>query len=264
MKRSYVISTSLAASAALLLGPAAGIAFADTQAGASGADLSLQPASGTPGSKVVARLSCLNTRHIEPPAIFNSGRVGAAAGSVYYNYTVSSDAKPGQYVVNATCGDEKLQATYTVHSAQTWEWPVLRHGSTGVNVKALQDLLNGWAGHHGIRHIHVTGVYHKSTVRDVRRYQRAHHLHVDGVVGPNTWGSMTTRFQLRDGARGHFVKALQEELRKQGEYGGHVDGIWGPLTDRAVRSFQSDAGLSVDGIVGPKTWRALITTGNND
>jgi hypothetical protein len=40
-----------------------------------------------------------------------------------------------------------------------------------------------------------------------------------------------------------------------------VDGISGPQTRAAVRSFQQRSGLSVDGIVGPRTEQALVAAG---
>jgi peptidoglycan hydrolase-like protein with peptidoglycan-binding domain len=51
--------------------------------------------------------------------------------------------------------------------------------------------------------------------------------------------------------------ALQVAMRALGLYRSTIDGIAGPLTRNAVRSFQRRRGLQVDGIAGPKTRRAL-------
>ena len=61
---------------------------------------------------------------------------------------------------------------------------------------------------------------------------------------------------LRRGAKGDIVKVLQTALSKDGS-SLEIDGIFGPGTQSAVRSFQKRHGLVVDGIVGPKTWGAL-------
>jgi peptidoglycan hydrolase-like protein with peptidoglycan-binding domain/DNA invertase Pin-like site-specific DNA recombinase len=53
------------------------------------------------------------------------------------------------------------------------------------------------------------------------------------------------------------VRKLQQQLRKLEHQPGPVDGLYGPLTEAAVRRFQSSAGLQVDGIAGPRTLKAL-------
>jgi hypothetical protein len=50
---------------------------------------------------------------------------------------------------------------------------------------------------------------------------------------------------------------LQVALRAWGVYFGAIDGIAGPQTRRAVRTFQARRGLVVDGVPGPATRRAL-------
>ena len=55
-------------------------------------------------------------------------------------------------------------------------------------------------------------------------------------------------------------RTIQTKLKRWGYYSGSVDGIYGPLTKKAVRYFQSKNGLAVDGIVGPATARALGMT----
>ncbi|WP_054637198.1 N-acetylmuramoyl-L-alanine amidase [Thalassobacillus sp. C254] len=64
---------------------------------------------------------------------------------------------------------------------------------------------------------------------------------------------------LREGSRGPLVTSLQEMLLNHGEdLGRHgADGVFGPATKAAVRSFQSSAGISVDGVAGPQTYREL-------
>jgi peptidoglycan hydrolase-like protein with peptidoglycan-binding domain len=63
---------------------------------------------------------------------------------------------------------------------------------------------------------------------------------------------------VRRGDQQHPVKTLQYLLRGRG-HNLTVDGIFGPSTDAAVRSFQQQKGLAVDGIVGPVTWQALVS-----
>lgn len=70
---------------------------------------------------------------------------------------------------------------------------------------------------------------------------------------------------LRQGSSGTYVRTLQALLAKHnvdlvvGGFTSFVDGIFGSLTDGAVRRFQSAYGLVVDGIVGQRTWTTLIT-----
>ncbi|MEB3283841.1 MAG: M15 family metallopeptidase [Candidatus Sericytochromatia bacterium] len=62
---------------------------------------------------------------------------------------------------------------------------------------------------------------------------------------------------LRRGLRGEPVRALQRRLAELGIDPGPVDGLFGPRTDAAVRTFQRARRLHVDGVVGPETWKAL-------
>jgi len=56
--------------------------------------------------------------------------------------------------------------------------------------------------------------------------------------------------------RGDAVRALQQALAAAG-LDVEIDGVFGPATDVAVRTFQRDRGLIADGIVGPATRAAL-------
>jgi len=58
---------------------------------------------------------------------------------------------------------------------------------------------------------------------------------------------------LRRGAIGGLVREIQLRC------GVEVDGVFGPMTEAAVRRFQREHDLVPDGIVGPKTWAAMDT-----
>jgi peptidoglycan hydrolase-like protein with peptidoglycan-binding domain len=58
------------------------------------------------------------------------------------------------------------------------------------------------------------------------------------------------------GSSGAAVRVLQRLLVSNG-YAMRVDGIYGALTETAVKAFQNQQNLSVDGVVGQRTWRAL-------
>ena len=54
------------------------------------------------------------------------------------------------------------------------------------------------------------------------------------------------------GCRGDDVKILQRALHL------FVDGIFGALTEEAVKDFQKENGIVADGIVGQQTWSKLL------
>ena len=62
---------------------------------------------------------------------------------------------------------------------------------------------------------------------------------------------------LRFGDSGVAVRVLQRLLLSSGYNGVQVDGMFGVLTEAAVKAFQNKRSLAVDGIVGQRTWYEL-------
>lgn len=63
---------------------------------------------------------------------------------------------------------------------------------------------------------------------------------------------------LRQGDTGTWVSELQRELTQLTFYSGVIDGVFGSMTDTAVRAFQTNNKLTADGVVGRNTWSALV------
>ena len=91
-------------------------------------------------------------------------------------------------VKKAMGGTTTTTTTTTKKEVCNVELPVLRKGSEGDTVKALQILLigNGYScGSAG-----ADGDFGNGTLAAVKKYQTAKKLAVDGVVGVNTWKSL--------------------------------------------------------------------------
>jgi peptidoglycan hydrolase-like protein with peptidoglycan-binding domain len=71
-------------------------------------------------------------------------------------------------------------------------------------------------------------------------------------AGPEPTTTTEQSVTLTSGSEGRQVQLLQQSLG-----GIKVDGVFGPETEAAVRTFQSSRGLTVDGVAGPQTFAAL-------
>lgn len=61
----------------------------------------------------------------------------------------------------------------------------------------------------------------------------------------------------KKGSNGAVVTQIQTKLKSWGYYTGSVDGVYGSVTERAVRAFQQKNGLTVDGKAGDQTLAAM-------
>lgn len=75
-------------------------------------------------------------------------------------------------------------------------------------------------------------------------------LKIDGIFQNGSVGDEVKEIQTA-------LKQLGYDLGTFGEAGDGLDGIIGPVTEKAIKAFQEANGLVVDGIVGPETIKAL-------
>jgi GH25 family lysozyme M1 (1,4-beta-N-acetylmuramidase) len=57
---------------------------------------------------------------------------------------------------------------------------------------------------------------------------------------------------IKNGSRGKNVEKIQKKA------GAKVDGLFGPKTEAAVKSYQKKHDLVADGVVGPKSWKKMF------
>lgn len=147
--------------------------------------------------------------------------------------------------------------------------PTVRMGSKGEAVQIAQFLLS--AQGFGLAPRQVDGNFGQATHDAVVRFQRAHKLTADGVVGPGTWKQLfahppvaETPPTLHHGASGPVVRALQTALNQAagrfavGQRPLTVDGSYGPATVARVKEFQRWGEVIIDGIMGYRTWSVSV------
>lgn len=105
----------------------------------------------------------------------------------------------------------------------------------------------------------------------VSAFQAGRGLHQHGSCDEVTWLALVeASWRLGDrplllrapNQRGDDVGTLQALLGKLGFDCGRVDGIFGPLTGRALQDFQRNCGVEADGVCGPATVKALEVIGS--
>lgn len=152
---------------------------------------------------------------------------------------------------------EYLGVTYVERSIANYL--VLRQGSRGNYVSILQYLLNMYGFN-----LTVDGIFGAGTARAVQQFQTNNNLTADGIVGRQTWQALLnlnpSSVVLRRGSRASAVMYLQRLLLSYLYPITSLDGVFGAETERAVKAFQTENGLTADGIVGGATWRALFNS----
>lgn len=129
-------------------------------------------------------------------------------------------------------------------------WPLYTLGRSGENVRAIQYLLKDQG--YGVD---VDGNYSQETADAVKRLQHKEGLSENGLVGALTWPKLIKA--TSSGSHGYTVMALQRQLNQAGSHLS-VDGVFGSDTEKAVRAYQQQVGLSVDGVAGVRTWQYLL------
>ena len=163
----------------------------------------------------------------------------------------------------------KLIPSRAVHPLQQYVNLVLKRGSTGTAVTALQKALGGLV---------FDGSYWPATESKVKSYQQAKGLTVTGVTDSKVWnaliaGSTTAApapapapspthplakyagLTLKLWSKGEAVSAMQKAIGKL-----TVDGSFGRLTEARVKEYQTEKKLAVTGVVDAAVWKSLMGT----
>lgn len=207
----------------------------------------------------------------------------------------ANEGKNALQILRYYYGDRvQLVTTNNIASIpSSWPGVTLKRGSTGTSVSILQRQLSRIAKDYpAFGKPEVTGTFDATTESCVKKFQQQFSLTADGLVGKATWykisyiyvsvkdlAELTSKGEtatgtessgtwpgvvLRRGSTGSEVEQVQFWLSELAQFNSAlpnltVDGNFGAATERAVKIFQQEQGLTADGIVGQATWDALYT-----
>ena len=182
--------------------------------------------------------------------------LGTEADGVYGPVTRSAAVRAHQKSINAQYGTDIAvdgiwgpETYYATRSVQQGDW---------------NDDVYVWQGMLFCRGYDPTGFdggFGKNTLAATERFQTDEGLSATGVADAYTWArafgcARPEHTILRRGSNGPEVEYLQRLLGRNG-YDLELDGVFGVLTERAVKQYQSDRKLEADGVVGPLTWAEI-------
>ncbi|GLG01580.1 hypothetical protein Alches_16200 [Alicyclobacillus hesperidum subsp. aegles] len=160
-------------------------------------------------------------------------------------------AKCSPYRPGAYGGASVLDALYQAYGDKLWYWQTSAwsNGQQFTNNAMYQNTYDMVVG--GVQ-VDVSDVY-----ADPGFWHPATTPSNQPQPVPSGGGDNVTTTILQEGSTGDAVKALQQDLNKVLGLNIAVDGIYGPQTAAAVKSFQLQHGLTVDGIYGQQTAAAM-------
>ncbi|MBD5136181.1 MAG: CHAP domain-containing protein [Lachnospiraceae bacterium] len=134
-------------------------------------------------------------------------------------------------------------------------FPMLKNGSKGYRVKALQYMLN----YHVKAGLSVDGIFGPATKKAVIKFQKSKSLSQDGIVGEKTWTKLTSVNQSKSSNKPNLTRAIQVLLNNKISAKLTVNGKFNESTKNAVIKFQKSKKIKADGVVNAKTWKYLLS-----
>lgn len=152
--------------------------------------------------------------------------------------------------------------------------------------QAVQYFLNVLSAYYNsIPSVDINGVLDTQTRTAIMEFQKTFNLPITGIIDERTWDAMSNQVigiletlppsaialpaflwpgtVYRRGSEGPAVYIIQQYLSYiasvlEGIPPTDPDGIYGPATEQAVRSFQEYFGIDVTGVVDQYTWNRIV------